>query len=439
MSHPEEISTLEKGHKISNSSKIIKLFPFLDEVGILRVGGRLSNLEISYNTKYPILLGKENPLSQLIFSDAHIKTLHGSLQIMQSYVSRSYWIISAQNLAKRVQRQCAVCFKYKARSCQQLMGNLPAVRLQPARAFKHSELDYAGPINIKTSSLRTSSTTKGYICLFICMCTKAVHLEAVISLNVDSFLAAFRRFTARRGICTDLYSDCRTNFIGANKELQVLYQRNKSSLPEHLMENLANQGTTWHFIPPASPHFGGLWEAGVKATKHHLRRIMKDRLLTYEELSTLLSQIESCLNSRHLCPLSSDPSDTNPLTPSHFLIGEPSTCIPYDNLLEYNIDRLSRWKLVERLKQNFWDRWNKEYLCRLQARPKWNKVQRNVKVGDLVLLLHERCIPSQWPLAKVEDLHTGPDGLVRVVTLYCNGKLIKRPISKICLLPSNDV
>lgn len=270
------------------------------------------------------------------------------------------------------------------------------------------------------------------------MCTKAIHLEAVTSLNVDAFLAAFRRFTARRGMCTDLYSDCGTNFVGANKELQIMYQRNKASLPENLVEYLANQGTKWHFIPPASPHCGGLWEAGVKSAKHHLRRIMKDRNHTYEELSTLLTQIESCLNSRPLCPISTDPADNNALTPAHFLIGEPTTCIPDEDLLHFNIDRLSRWKLVERMKKHFWDRWNREYMCRLQARPKWNKINRNIKEGDLVLLLHEKSSPGQWPLAKVGELHPGTDGLVRVVTIYCNGKHIKRPISKICWLPIND-
>lgn len=75
-------------------------------------------------------------------------------------------------------------------------------------------------------------------------------------------MAAFRRFTARRGLSTDLYTYCGTNFVGANKELHVLYQRNKASLPEHLIETLANKGTKWHFVPPATPYFGGLWEAG---------------------------------------------------------------------------------------------------------------------------------------------------------------------------------
>lgn len=439
VSFHDDIRCLKLNKPLPANSRIGKLSPFLDKMDILRVGGRLANAEIPFHTKFPILLAKQNPLSLLIFSEAHLNTLHGSLQLMQSYISRYYWIVSARGLAKRVQSQCIVCFKYKTQTCQQLMGNLPPVRLQPTRAFKHSGVDYAGPINIKLSSLRTSSTSKAYICLFICMCTKAIHLEAVTSLNVDAFIAAYRRFTSRRGICTDLYSDCGTNFVGANKELQILYQRNRSSLPEHLVETLANQGTTWHFIPPASPHFGGLWEAGVKSTKHHLRRIMKDRVLTYEELSTLLAQIESCLNSRPLCPLSSDPADCNSLTPAHFLIGEPTNCIPSEDCLDEHADRLSRWNLVELLKQQFWVRWHEEYMSRLQSRPKWNKIERNVKVGDLVLLLHEKSCPGQWPLARIEKLNPGPDGLVRVVTLYCNKKYMKRPISKICLLPSTEV
>ncbi|XP_065362078.1 uncharacterized protein LOC135955647 [Calliphora vicina] len=221
------------------------------------------------------------------------------------------------------------------------------------------------------------------------MCTKALHLEIVSSLTTNAFLAAFRRFISRRGPCTDLYSDCGTTFIGASKELQALHHRSETSLSDDLAETLHNDGTNWHFIPPASPHFGGLWEAGVKATKHHLRRIMRDRVLSFEELSTLLCQIESCLNSRPLCPLSNDPSDLNVLTPAHFLVGEPTTCIPDEDLLDTNIDRLTRWKQVEKLKQHFWQRWSKEYLCRLQSRPKWNTVKREAQVGDMVLLLHE--------------------------------------------------
>ncbi|XP_073827784.1 uncharacterized protein [Musca autumnalis] len=357
---------------------------------------------------------------------------------MQAYVTRRFWILSARNLAKKVQRQCLTCFKYKATSLQQIMGNLPSVRLQPTRPFKHSGVDYAGPITIKQSTAKNSVTTKGYICLFICMVTKALHLEAVTSLSTDAFIAAFRRFTSRRGLCSNLYSGCGTNFIGSNKELKILQRRSTESLPEDLATLLADNGTTWHFIPPASPNFGGLWEAGVKSTKHHLKRIMGNRILTYEELATLLAQIEGCLNSRPLCPMSSDPSDCEALTPSHFLVGEPILSVPDENLLDCSIDRLSRWKVVQLLKQQFWKRWSSEYVNRLQSRPKWLKPQKNIEVGDLVLIFDERLPPGQWPLARITEVHPGADGRVRVVSLKSNGKLYKRPVSKVALLPLQE-
>lgn len=433
-----EFLELQKNGQILTNRTLAQLCPFLDSSQIIRVGGRIQHSDLNYCSKHPILLKKQNPLSYLLFLDAHIKTLHGGLTHIQAYVAREFWILSGRNIAKRVLRKCTTCFKYNAKAAYQMMGNLPSVRLKPARPFKHSGVDYAGPITIKQSTARNSVTTKGYICLFICMVTKAVHLEAVTNLSTESFLAAFRRFVSRRGPCTDIYSDCGTNFVGANKELQILYNRNRSSIANEILDQLTLTSTKWHFIPPASPNFGGLWEAGVKSTKHHLRRVMQNRILTFEELITLLAQIECCLNSRPLCPLSSDPSDCNALTPAHFLIGEPTLCVPEEDLLDTKIDRLSRWKVVEKLKQHFWRRWANEWLCRLQARPKWLKITKNAEIGDLVIVFDERCAPGEWPLARIQDIHPGKDGCVRVVTLLSKGKIFKRPISKISFLPSND-
>ncbi|XP_036347149.1 uncharacterized protein LOC118756495 [Rhagoletis pomonella] len=372
----QEIHCLENKQALNKKSKILQLAPFLDGDNLLRVGGRISKAKITFDVKHPVLLSKQSFLSFLIFTDAHHQTLHGGVQQMLSFVSQRYWILSARSLAKSVLRKCVICFKYTAKVHQQQMGNLPAVRLQPTKPFQHSGLDYAGPITLKLSLLRKAATTKGYICLFICMCTKAIHLEVVSSLNTDAFIAAFRRFISRRGRCSDLYSDCGTTFVGANKELKISFQQQKASLPEHLAAALANEGTTWHFIPPASPNFGGLWEAAVKSTKHHLRRIMRDRVLTFEELSTLLAQIESCLNSRPLCPLSAYPTDHQALTPAHFLVGEPTTCVSEESLLDSNIDHLTRWKLVERLKQHFWHRWANEYFTLYKLAPSGHKFKK---------------------------------------------------------------
>lgn len=430
----EDIKTLLSKGSVHNKG-LLKLIPFLDTDGILRVGGRLQNSDLPYNIKHPILLAKNNPLSRLIILDAHERTLHGGLSLTMAYVNRKYWIISGNQLAKNIIGGCMRCFRYYAKAAHQLMGNLPPVRLNITRPFKHSGVDYAGPIPVKNSSLRSSVVSKGYICLFICMVTKAIHLEAVSDLTTNSFLAAFRRFVSRRGACTDVYSDCGTNFVGASKELKVLLHRNQKSLPHEMRQNLLSNGTDWHFIPPASPNFGGLWEAGVKSVKFHLKRIMKDRVLTFEELSTLLCQIEGCLNSRPLCPLSSDPSDLDALTPAHFLIGEPTNCIQEETLLDVNINHIPRWKAVEKLKQHFWKRWHTEYLNRLQARPKWVQSQPDAKIGALVLLIDERCDPGQWSLGRILEIHPGSDDRVRVVSILIKNKIIKRPISKICFLP----
>ncbi|XP_075162898.1 uncharacterized protein LOC142235533 [Haematobia irritans] len=432
-----ELFALSTNAPLKNTS-ILKLMPFLDKENIIRVGGRLGNSSLSYDLKHPMLLSKANPLSSLIISDAHGRTLHGGVTLTMSYVNRKFWIISGNTLAKTIIRNCIPCFKYTAKTSQQIMGNLPNVRLTVTRPFSHSGVDYAGPISIKTSSLRTASTTKGYICLFICMVTKAIHLEAVSDLTTNAFLAAFRRFISRRGLCTDLYSDCGTNFVGASKELKVIYNRNKNSISADLHQALGLIGTTWHFIPPASPNFGGLWEAGVKSTKYHLKRIVKDRILNYEELSTLLCQIESCLNSRPLAPLSSDHTNFDALTPAHFLVGEPTTCIQEESLLDTNINLLTRWKCVEKMKQHFWKRWRNEFLNRLQARPKWLCPKPEASVGDLVLISDERCGPGQWLLGRIQETHPGPDGHARVVSVLTKNKIIKRPITKICFLPGAE-
>lgn len=148
------------------------------------------------------------------------------------------------------------------------------------------------------------------------MSVKAVHLKLVSDLTTEAFLATFNRFVARRGLPSSVYSDCGTNFVGASKKLFDLANNPKTQ------EQLSSTFTcNWQFNPPSVPHFGGLWEAAVRSTKHFLVRIMGNQVLTLEELSTVLYRIESALNSRPLTPSSNDPNDLECLTPGHFLIG----------------------------------------------------------------------------------------------------------------------
>ena len=119
--------------------------------------------------------------------------------------------------------------------------------------------------------------------------------------------------------------------MGAKRELQELYAFLHTSINGEVGDALQERGIEGSFIPPYSPHLEGLWEAGVKSCKYHLRRIMGNALFTFKELTTSLVQIEACLNSRPLSPLS---SDLEPLTPGHFLIEEPLTSLPDNDLAD---------------------------------------------------------------------------------------------------------
>ena len=433
----EELESLQRGNVLKATSILIALNPFLDPHGILRVGGRLHYAPITPAQKHPVIIGRRTHLAKLICEEAHQQTLHGGVNTVQAWIRQRYWIPRSRTLIKQVLHHCVRCLRLRGTSGQQLMGSLPGVRLQPMKPFLRTGVDYAGPLQIRMAKGRGNKSHKGYIVVFVCLSTKAVHLDAVTDLTSDAFLAAFRRFTARRGRCGQLWSDNGTTFHGADTQLRQMF-KNASKFHNNIVDELANGETEWKFIPPYSPHFGGLWEAAVKSAKSHLRKVIGDATLTYEELATLLCQIEACLNSRPLTSLSDDPHDLTPLTPGHFLVGDSITALPEPFSTQPPYRELSRWKLLTNMRDHFWHRWKTEYLHQLQQRPKWKNRRENLQKGDLVLVKDELTPPTRWPLARIVEIHPGADGLVRVVTLQTASRTINRTISKIVPLPVRD-
>jgi hypothetical protein len=179
---------------------------------------------------------------------------------------------------------------------------------------------------------------------------------------------------------------------------------------------------------------GGLWEAGVKSMKYHLRRVLGKATLTFVEFSTLLCQVEAILNSRPICSLSTNPEHLQVLTPGHFLIGTSLLALPDHNLKDVSLNHLSKWLCVQQMIQRLWKQWSQDYLHQLQQRHKWRNIQPNVKIGELVLVKEDNLPPLVWKKAMISDLHPGKDGLTRVVTLKTSTGTLKRPITKICLL-----
>ncbi|XP_026729604.1 uncharacterized protein LOC113495194 [Trichoplusia ni] len=430
----EEMKDIRMKGSVKPKSKLRCLCPVIDDEGILRVKGRIQNANLDEAVKHPIILPSNRHFTDLVIDEAHKMTLHGGPTLMLSHLRTKYWILSAKNKVKAYVRKCVKCKRYSASTQTPFMGQLPKSRVTPARPFYHTGVDFAGPINLRTSKGR-GHQYKGYICVFVCMATKAIHLEVISDLTAHGFIAGFKRFVARRGFVADIWSDNGTNFVGASRELRHLVAAEKSSVAAEIREWLGNNSTSWHFIPPHSPNFGGLWEAGVKSTKFHLKRVIGNSTLTYEEMSTLLSQVEACLNSRPLSMLSDNSSDPTPLTPGHFLIGEPLIAVPERNYEHSNISNLRRWQVAQRMLQDFWRRWSAEYLVQLLQRYKWTKHIPEPNIGDVVLIKEDNLPPARWLLGKVVDRHPGLDKVTRVVTLRCNGSLIKRPTSKLCILP----
>lgn len=428
-----EITCLQKGKSVSSNSNIFQLNPFLNNDGLLCVGGRLQHSNLTFKQKHQILL-PNHKLTEMIIRYEHIRTLHSGPQSLLNSIRQNYWPLRAKHLIRKICHSCIQCFKAKPKNFYPLMGNLPESRVNPSPAFYNSGVDYAGPFEIKTDSKRKYTIHKCYICLFICMATRAIHLELVTDLTTDCFLSALRRFISRRGIPKAITSDNGTNFVGAAnklKDLQLYFNNNSNSL----ISGAADLGIVWKFIPPRAPNFGGLWEAGVKSVKNHLKRVISSHILNFESFYTVLTQIEAVLNSRPISPISNSPNDLNPLTPAHFLIGRNLTTLPDEDVTDIPINRLSKYKLLQSIVQSFWKRWSREYLHTLQQRSRWNKQNNNVKIGDLALIIEENLPPMSWRLGRIVKLHSGDDKIVRVVTLKVQGGETKRSVSKLCVLP----
>ncbi|XP_011304741.1 uncharacterized protein [Fopius arisanus] len=438
-----ELQRLSKQQSLENSAQYYKkgtpfdrLHPFIDNKGILRVGGRLKKSELSYNQKHAILLPTKHPVTDMIIRQVHQSNLHAGIQSTLHASRTKFWILNGKDQIRKVIHRCVVCIRQRPKLIHAQMADLPEARVKEAPAFSRTGVDFFGPILIKEKKDRNRSFLKAYGCVFVCMVSKAVHIELVTALSSEGFLSAFRRFVSRRGVPDDVYSDNGTNFVGANRELNDLYELISS---QEFKENISNHALSrrikWHFNPPLSPHFGGIWEAAVKSFNHHLKRVLKDHKLTYEQLNTLLIEIETILNSRPLCTLSADPNDPLAITPAHLLIGGSFNALPEKSLLPVADNRLSTFHFITKARQDFWKTWNKEYLHELQVRHKWQDSTAELKVGSVVILMDDLSICTRWPLGVITEIFPGSDGIARVASIKTASGIYKRNITRLCLLP----
>ncbi|XP_039450128.2 uncharacterized protein LOC120429053 [Culex pipiens pallens] len=273
-----EIDCLVKNAPLPSNSKLKALFPFVDADGTLRVGGRLQNSNQPYDVRHPMIIPKEHRYTNLLLSEVHLRNLHAGPTLMIATLNQRYWIVGCQTVVRGYVANCTRCCRMKAKTATQLMGSLPSVWTNPARPFVHCGVDFAGPFLVRTSNLRTAKTVKGYVAVFVCLATKAVHLETVSDLSTSAFLTALKRMFVRRGISSEIWSDHRTNFVDANRRIREHLQS-----PEFngaVNQYLSDHKVKWTFITPSAPHMGGIWEAAVKSMKKHLQVVLGNTALT---------------------------------------------------------------------------------------------------------------------------------------------------------------
>ena len=435
---------LSSGKTLPTSSNLISLAPFLDDYGIVRVGGRLSNSAYPFEEKHPILLPSKHDLTTLIIRHYHEKTWHqGRHLTLGSLRQGGFHVLKQGKTISDFIRGCVICRKLRHSPRIQMMADLPADRLAQTPPFQHSGVDVFGHYTVHDGKCtrRSSSGKKVWVLLLTCLYSRAVHLEVINSLDITSLKLALRRFVAVRGDCLLYRSDCGTNFIGA---------QNLKDSDEALNKVLTadSPGHIWKFLPPHASHFAGVWERKVGSIKVVLNMALGrlgSALLSREEFTTLLWEAASIVNHTPLGDVSADPNDPIPVSPMSLLtlregVQNDAQIFSDKDLLEYG---RHRWRRVQFLADQFWICWKRDYLKSLQIRKKWRKPNRNVAVGDVVVI-KDKSQRNLWPMGLVLDVKTSKDGLVRSATIKTkaststNPSYLKRAIHDLVVLTSRE-
>lgn len=427
---PKEMDALKKGNMVSRRSLLFKYAPILTDEGLIRIAGRIGKAEVPFEARHPVVLPKCSPVVQLLVRDAHKNVGHLGKNAIVAKTRERYWIYGVNQLAKKIARECSTCRKYQARPCEQVMADLPQMRLQSDGApFEHVGMDYFGPLIVK----RGRSEVKRYGVIFTCMSSRGAHLEISHSLETDACINAIRRFMARRGPVKSITSDNGTNIVGAEKELREMLSR----LDQSKISNfLGNKGIEWYFNPPTASHFGGAWERMIRTTRKILYSLLKEQgsMLDDEMLSTVFCEAENILNNRPLTTTSTDPNDMLPLTPNMLINPRGKPLDAPGQFEKSDIYAKRRWKRAQYLVQVFWSRWKREYLVTLQQRNKWQRPKRNVVVGDIVLIVDATVPRNSWPMGRVEAVFKDRKGDTRSCKVRTKSSVLERPITKLCII-----
>ena len=405
-----------------------------EENGIVRCRGRISRSGLPFTSKFPALLPRNHYITKLIVEHCHLNVFHGGVKDTLTELRANYWVPKGRQLVRKLIHGCMICRVLQGKSYRvPKPADLPEGRVQGSKAFCDVGIDCAGPLYIKA----TAGMQKAYVCLFTCSLSRAVHLEVVPNLSTAAFIRCLRRFIARRGLPWRITSDNAKTFKNANKEIGRILKS------QEVQRFVAHKKIVWRFILERAPWFGGYYERMVQLMKRLLRKILGRARLDFEELTTVIAEVEGTINSRPLAYL--NPEDfEEPLTPAHLVIGRRILTLPsqdeFNEVDEYDASTVEkRARYLRTLLGLFWRRWSNEYLLSLREHHHsrvTNEKGRDIESGDIVIVKDGNSCRGEWKVAIVEELIPSKDNEfrgaeIRVVNRKGTLTRLRRPIQSL--------
>ena len=423
-------------------STISNLSPFVDSSGIIRVGGRLRHSFIPFDGKHPVILPRSSSLARLIVIHYHSNVKHSGRTIsLAALRSAGFFIEGGRNLVNFVIKACVICQRLRGQPSVPKMADLPLDRLEECPVFTFSGCDIFGPYSVTEgkSTRRNAPTKKVWGLVFICMVTRAIHVESVGGLDTSSFRNALRRFFALRGVCRHMRSDNGSNFVAALKQME-----SAKSFQELQLE-AAKMSCEWHFNPPAASHFGGSWERAIGSIRKIMNAsilLLGDRAIMRDELDTLFKEASAIINNTPLYQVSYHPEEPLPISPANLMtLKDAPNPPPIETFTKSDMDSYAklRWKRVQHLAEEFWHRWRKHYIVELQSRSKWTKDRPNMIPGNVVLIKEKNLPRNEWRTAIIQQVFPSDDGVVRSCDVRTSKGIYRRAVSDLVLLISVEV
>ena len=397
----------------------------------MRIGSRLTNAPIHTNKKFPVILQKKDEHVSALIRFCHRMEMHAGPKATLNRLREKFWIVQGLQAVKNEIRKCVLCQRNFKKPEVQRMAPLPAERVDATAPFMNTGVDLAGPFGVLMNG---RATHKVWIVIFTCMSTRSVHAEIVHKIDAPSMINAIVRFSARRPGVVKFFSDQGTNMRGADN---ILKKQMKEWM-ESATTELYARGLEWSFIPSHTPHYGGVWERIVALFKRLLVSVQKGNTLQLDVFNTAVIEMEAIINRRPLTAISTDPNDTEALTPAHILY--PATfahsaavIIPENPITDADHLRCA-WRRSRSRVNAFKKSFFKEYIALLHQRDKWNVSKENMKKDDLVLICDDSLARCHWKTGRIIDTEGSDDHVRRVYVRKADGSVSLHDRSKIVKL-----